>query len=200
MLSSFAESPAPLSHEAYFALEKEQKNQKFEYIAGDVFAMAGGSVTHGSICTNAVTTLVTALWNKPCRIFGADVKLYIENVDSFFYPDAMLLCEQGIIEEKHVQLPTLLIEVLSPSTANYDHGQKFAYYRQISTLQTYIMLHQDKPLAEVYQRCDKGWLLTEHSGLTTIIEISEELSLSMADLYRHIVFDQARKNKGVSTQ
>ncbi|HIO92092.1 MAG TPA: Uma2 family endonuclease [Leucothrix mucor] len=178
-----------LSHEEYFALE-EGLQQKFEYVAGEVFAMTGGSVSHGSICANSVTTLMKNLWDKPCRVFGSDVKLHINDVDSFFYPDAMVLCEDGEIDEKHVQSPQIIIEVLSPSTSDYDHGKKFAYYRQIKTLQTYVMLHQDKPLAEVYQRCDdNAWLLNEYIGLDVVITINDDLTLSMADLYRKIEFN-----------
>ena len=177
-----------LSHKEYFSLEKKE-DQKFEYIAGDIFAMAGGSVQHGSICTNAVVTLTKALGDKPCRIFGSDVKLNIDCVDSFFYPDAMVVCEEGIIKNKFVQQPQLIIEVLSPSTADYDHGQKFFYYRQIKTLQTYIMLHQDEPLAEVYQRYQtNGWLLYEYRGLDAVILLNDRSQLSMADLYRHLIF------------
>jgi len=164
-----------LTHETYFALEEEQ-GQKFEYIAGEVFAMSGGSVNHSLIGTNTTTTLSLALRNRPCTVLNSDAKLRIDDIDSFFYPDAMVLCEEGEIEENYIRFPQIVVEVLSPSTEDYDHNKKFAYYRQIKTLQTYIMLHQNRVFAEVYQRCsDNSWLLKEYTGLESRITLSDDL-------------------------
>ena len=178
-----------LTHESYFSLE-EELDQKFEYIAGEIFAMSGGSVQHGLIGTNVTTTLSIALRATSCTVYNSDVKLRIDSVDGFFYPDAMVLCDEGKIEDKFVQQPKFIIEVLSPSTEGYDHGQKFAYYRQIKSLQNYIMLHQDQPLAEAYQRCDaNGWLLHDYRGLDAVIPLVDGLELPMADLYRQAKFN-----------
>lgn len=174
--------------EEYFALE-EELDQKFEYIAGEIFNMAGGSVNHGLISKNATLSLDIGNRNKPCTVFNSDVKLYISDVDNYFYPDAMMLCEAGEISENHVQNPQIIIEVLSPSTEDYDHGKKFTFYRLIKSLKTYIMLHQDKPLAEVHQRNpDNSWLMKEYDGLDTVIPVSEGISLAMVDLYRQVKF------------
>ena len=179
-----------LSHTDYFEFEEEQ-GQKFEYLAGEVFAMTGGSIAHGLIGTNTTTTLSNALRNKPCTVFNSDVKLYIDDIDSFFYPDAMVLCEEGETSKQYVRLPQLIVEVLSPSTEDYDHNKKFAYYRQISSLKTYIMLHQDQALAEVYQRNDNdGWLLNEYVGLDSVIVLQNDVSLAMSELYRQVEFEQ----------
>lgn len=189
-MSSIAENlQTEHTHDEYFALEKEL-NKKFEYVAGEIFAMAGGSINHSLIGKNVTTALDNALINKPCTVFNSDAKLHIDSVDGFYYPDAMVLCEKGKIGDKYVKQPQIIVEVLSSSTADYDHGQKFAYYRQIETLQTYIMLHQDKPLAEVYQRCDdNSWLFTEYAGLDAVIDLKNDLQLAMADLYRQLSFD-----------
>jgi Uma2 family endonuclease len=177
-----------LTIEEYFALE-EELDQKFEYVDGEVFNMTGGTVNHGLISTNAIGTLYQLLHNTPCSVFNSDVRLQLDSVTNYFYPDAMVLCEQGKIEKKYVQHPQIIIEVLSPSTEDYDHGKKFDFYRQIKSLQTYILLHQDRPQAKVYQRnTDNSWLLTEYSNLQDRIPVYKELSLLMANLYRQVDF------------
>ncbi len=178
-----------LSIEEYFELE-EELDQKFEYVDGEIFDMTGGTVSHSLISTNVTTTLSLLLRNTSCTVLNSDAKLSIDELKNFFYPDAMVLCEEGKIEKKFVRQPQIIIEVLSPSTEGYDHGKKFAFYRLIDSLKTYIMLHQDKPLAEVYQRnTDNSWLLKEYSGLEAIIPVNDELLLAMSDLYRQVNFE-----------
>ena len=185
-MSSLADDTSThLTHANYFALEKDQQ-KKFEYLAGEVFAMTGGSYHHSLISTNTLITLGNALRDTPCTVLNSDIKLYIDTLDSFFYPDAMVLCKEGKISKHYVQSPQLIIKVLSPSTEDYDHNRKFAYYRQINTLKTYMMLHQDRPLAEVYQRGDQGWLLNDYEGLETVITLQDELALAMSELYRRV--------------
>lgn len=175
--------------EEYFALE-EELNQKFEYVDGEIFDMTGGTVNHGLISTNTTTTLSLLFRDQTCTVFNSDVKLQVESINNYFYPDAMVLCEEGKIEKKYVQHPQIIIEVLSSSTEDYDHGKKFGSYRLIDTLQVYIMLHQDQPLAEVYQRNpDNSWLLKEYAGLDMHIPVNTDLSLAMSDLYRQVDFE-----------
>ena len=178
-----------LTHEEYFSLE-EELNEKFEYIAGEIFAMSGGSVQHALIGANSIITLGNAFRDYPCKVLGSDAKLYINEVDIFFYPDAMVECDDIGGSGKFIQSPYIIIEVLSPSTEGYDHGKKFAYYRLIQSLKIYIMLHQDKPLAEVYQRNeDNSWTLREYEGLEAAINLQEGVPLTMADLYHKVEFD-----------
>jgi len=178
-----------LSIEEYFELE-EELDQKFEYVDGEIFDMTGGTVNHGLICKNTSTSLDNLLKNEACTVFNSEVKLSIDELKNYFYPDAMVLCEEGKISKKYVQHPYIIIEVLSPSTEDYDHGKKFAFYRLIDSLKIYIMLYQNKPLAEVYQRNpDNSWLLKEYSGLDKEIPLQDDLSLAMTDLYRQVNFD-----------
>lgn len=174
--------------EEYFSIE-EELNQKFEYVAGEIFDMTGGSINHALIGTNTTTALGNMFRDQPCTVLNTDAKLHINNADGYFYPDAIVLCEEGEISEKYVQNPQIIIEVLSPSTEDYDHGKKFTFYRLIKSLKTYIMLHQDKPLAEVHQRNpDNSWLMKEYEGLEAVIPISDDLSLAMVDLYHQVRF------------
>ena len=85
--------------------------------------MTGGSFHHSLISTNTTTALSIALRDTPCIVLNSDIKLYIDAIDSFFYPDAMVLCEAGETSKHSVRLPQIIIEVLSPSTEDYDHSQ-----------------------------------------------------------------------------
>ncbi len=184
-----------LSHEEYFALE-EELNEKFEYIAGEVFAMSGGSVFHALIGANSIITLGNAFRHHPCRVLSSDAKLQVTETDSFLYPDAMVVCDENDDNQKYIQSPRIIIEVLSPSTEDYDHGKKFAYYRLVKSLQIYIMLHQDKPLAEVYQRNDdNSWTLKEYLGLKAVIKVPEDVQLTMTDLYHKVDFRSLETSK-----
>lgn len=189
MASSIIEQQKNLTHEEYFALEKEL-DQKFEYVAGEIFAMTDGSINHALIGTNTIITLGNTFRNYPCTVLNSDAKLSIDEIDSFFYPDAMVLCEEGEIDKKYIQSPQIIVEVLSSSTEDYDHGKKFSYYRLIKSLQTYVMLHQDKVLAEVYQRSkDNSWILREYSNPEAVIPLGEGLQLAMEELYRQVKFE-----------
>lgn len=122
-----------LSHEEYFALEQAE-DQRYEYIAGEIFAMAGGSENHALISMSIGSALLNALEGRLCRVYGADMKLYVRRYDKFCYPDMQVLCEQGTRHGKYVENPVLVVEVLSDSTESYDRGKKFEHYRSIETL------------------------------------------------------------------
>ena len=113
--------PKHYTHEEYFALEQAE-DWRYEYIAGEVFAMAGGSESHALIGTNIIIDLGNALRGKPCRIYTADMKLYVREYDKFCYPDIQVLCEQGIRHRKYVENPLIVVEVLSDSTETYDRN------------------------------------------------------------------------------
>ena len=143
------------SQEEYLALELAE-DARYEYLAGEVFAMAGGSERHALISMNMAASLFNALRDRPCRVYGADMKLHIAEFDHCCYPDVMVLCEKGIRQERFVEQPTLIVEVLSPSTEAYDRGMKFEHYRAIATLDHYLLLDQDRPHAELYSRLGDG--------------------------------------------
>ncbi len=188
MSTSAMQYDETLSHQEYFALESDQQ-QKYEYLAGEVFAMSGGSTRHARIATNTIISLAKCLSNPNCSIYNSDATLFVDEVDGFFHPDIMMLCEDSEEQEKFVKCPQLIIEVLSPSTQDYDHGQKFSFYRQIDCLENYIMLHQDKILAEVYQRDNNRWILQDISGIKSSITLANGLKLKLADLYQQVTFD-----------
>jgi Uma2 family endonuclease len=187
---------AGLSHADYFALERAE-DRRYEYLAGEVFAMAGGSERHALISMNTGAALVNASRRLPCRVYGADMKLYIAAHDHFCYPDVMLLCERGVRHEDYVEQPTLIVEVLSPSTEGYDRGLKFEHYRSIEALEHYLLLDQDRMHAELYTRSHGAWLLTEAGGEAGVLRLDTlGIELALAELYRLVEFPGPTAGRG----
>ena len=176
-----------LSHEEYFALELSQ-DQRYEYIAGEVFAMTGGTEPHALISANSVVALANGLRDKPCRVYGADMKVFITAHDKFCYPDVVVLCEQGKRSGLYIEDPVMIVEVLSPATESYDRGLKFEHYRSIAALRYYLLLNQDRMHAELFQRDPNGvWRLSEASGSDGAIDLTEwAFMLTLGDLYRQV--------------
>ena len=178
-----------LTHAEYLDLE-QQDDLRYEYIAGEVFAMAGGSESHALISANILGMMINALRDRPCRVYGSDMKLNIEQVDKFCYPDLQVLCEKGRRNASFVEGPALVVEVLSRSTEPYDRGLKFEHYRQIPELRYYLLLNQERHHAELFERRDDGgWLLTEYSGPDAVIRFGEwQIELLLAEIYRDVEF------------
>ncbi|MDE3091871.1 MAG: Uma2 family endonuclease, partial [Chloroflexota bacterium] len=149
-----------ITPEEYLAREA-QAEYKSEYHDGELFAMSGGSVNHNQIAFNVAKAFDRLLTPKPCRIFMNDVRLHIPRSTLFTYPDVMVVC--GKIEfvpkrDDTVTNPIVIVEVWSDSTKAYDRGEKFAMYRQIPTLQEYVMIDQTKPYGEHFRREGQFWV------------------------------------------
>jgi Uma2 family endonuclease len=182
-----------LSLEEYNRLEDE-RNQRYEYHDGEVFAMAGGDPKHGAIASNLIRLLGNALLGKGCRVFNSDVKVYIIALNKSLYPDLSVVC--GLVERsdkdaRAVSNPTLLVEVLSESTRNYDSREKFMYYSQIPTLKEYVLVEQDQPLVQVFFRGDSGkkWQMEWFSGVKSTVKLqSVEVAIPVGDIYADTKF------------
>ncbi len=183
-----------LSVEDYLKQERES-GIKYEYHNGEIFALAGGSVNHGLLCGNIYSEIRNGLKEKGrnCKPVTSELKLFIEASNSYVYPDAMVLCDEleESKEEKHALVnPILIVEVLSKSTSDYDRGDKFYMYRQIPSLQEYVMIEQDKATVEVYYKKTTSdlWKITRFIGLESVIELqSIDLKIKMADLYFDVI-------------
>ncbi|MEL6307830.1 MAG: Uma2 family endonuclease [Chloroflexota bacterium] len=187
------------SVEDYFLFE-EQETTKYEYLDGlvyalhasDVEAMAGASEAHIIITGNIFAQLHSALDGQTCRAYQSDMR--VQATDStFFYPDVVAVCgERNFRDENRTTLtnPTVVFEVLSPSTENYDRGKKFIAYRQCSSLKTYILVSQDKQRIEHYERqADDSWVLREYSKASSQTEIlirSLGVTLTFSAIYANI--------------
>jgi len=175
-----------LTHEEYFALEQAE-DQRYEYHAGEVFAMAGGTESHALISMNIGAALVNALRGKPCRVYGADIKLYVRDFDKFCYPDVQVLCEKGIRHGVYVENPVLVVEVLSNSTESYERGLKFEQYRSIESLQYYLLVDQNRKHVDLYeQESGQRWALT--SPTDSVVFSDLDIKLELDDIYRQVGF------------
>jgi len=153
--------------EAEYLQTERQASAKSEYLAGQVRAMAGASYAHNRLCTNIAANLHFALRNKPCVVLSSDMRVKIADVNAYFYPDVVIVCGQPQFEdeqEDNLLNPTVVIEVLSPSTESFDRGEKFAAYQRIPTLREYLLVAQDRIQVEHYIRQPGGeWQLTEYT-------------------------------------
>ena len=176
-----------LSHQGYFNLEQAE-DQRYEYLAGEVFAMVGGSEAHALIAMNTGAALSNILRDRPCRVYGADMKLYIAAADKFCYLDVMVLCGEGGRGGNYVEAPVLIVEVLSDSTESYDRGLKFEHYRAILDLRHYLLLSQHRLHAELYTRTDPSiWRFQETSGETGAVVLDAwGVKLPLVELYRNM--------------
>ena len=171
----------------YLEVEKE-KLEKHEYYNGEIFAMSGASARHNVIFSNIFVALGIALKGKNCRPYGSDMRVHIPENSLFTYPDISIFCGDVITtkeDEDTATQPTVIIEILSNSTKNYDRGQKFMLYRAIPTLKEYILIDSESIHAEHFAINKEGlWQLKEYSNAEEKI-IIETLSvqLPLGDIY-----------------
>ncbi len=133
--------------EEYIEFDKLSE-ERFEYFAGELFAMAGGSPNHTRISVNVCNVLAQKLRRTKCEAFNADLRIKVPSAAPFRYPDVSVACEPQFEEILGVQAllnPVLLVEVLSVSTADYDLGAKFTAYQSIESFQEYLVIAQDVP-------------------------------------------------------
>ena len=132
---------------------------RHEYLGGEVWAMAGGSIEHGALAMAVAREIGQALRDKPCRVFSSDVRLRIPETDLATYPDLSVVCGElrtAPDDSDAITNPILIVEVLSDSTEAYDRGAKWAHYRRITSLRDYVLISQAEPLVEVYRRTKDG--------------------------------------------
>ncbi|MDG4594493.1 MAG: Uma2 family endonuclease [Candidatus Contendobacter sp.] len=176
----------------YLTLERQAKT-KNEYLNGRIYAMSGASRSHNRITVNLTSALHAQLKRKPCEPFSGDMRVKVSPTGLYTYPDVVVVCGEPRFEDSHVDTllnPTLIIEVLSDSTAAYDRGEKFAHYRALQSLSDYLLVAQDQPRIEHYQRQPDGrWLYSATDGLDAQVEISTiGCVLSLAEVYERLAF------------
>jgi len=164
---------------------------KSEYHDGQVFAMTGASRKHNLVCVNICRELSLQLKNRPCEAYINDMRVKAVEAQSYHYPDIAVVCGPAQFEDAQLDTllnPTVLIEVLSPSTEAYDRGGKFAMYRKIASLREYLLIVQDQPSIERYLRQGDVWMLTEAVGLETAMAIeSIDCLLSLREVYDKVL-------------
>jgi len=179
-----------ISAEEYLAME-DMAEGRSEFINGNVVAMSGNTIPHIRILRNLVVQLDGQLRGKPCEIFFNELRVKVELTGDYFYPDLVGVCGGPSFDAlSNITLtnPTVLIEILSPSTEAYDRGQKFLHYQQIPTLKEYCLVSQDAPRIELYTRGENSaWTYISVAGLDHSIRFeSIDCSVALADIYRDV--------------
>ncbi len=178
----------------YLALDRAAE-RKSQYYAGEMFAMSGASRRHNLIVTNLVRELSGLLRSRPCEVYPSDMRVKVSRTGLYTYPDVTVVCGEPRFEDEQVDIllnPTLIIEVLSDSTEDYDRGRKFAHYRQIESLKEYLLVAQDEPHVERYRRQDEHqWLLWETSQPDASVELASiRCEVTLHEIYAKVNFGE----------
>jgi len=171
-----------------FLTWEESQEEKHEFLQGETFAMGGARREHVVASLNIASYLKQHLRNTPCRAYMSDMKLQIEQLDAYYYPDVMVSCSQSDQQaEQFLTQPRLIIEVLSDSTEAYDRGNKFAAYRKIESLQEYVLINIKHKRVECFNRTENNdWLLHDYSNETSATFSSLELSIPLEEIFEDI--------------
>lgn len=164
---------------------------KHEYIDGYVYAMAGTSRNHEKIIGNLYTQFLSHLRDMPCDVFSSNIKVYVSET-KFFYPDLMVVCSDESGDAYYTEKPVLIIEVLSKSTRRNDHTTKRFAYRQIETLQEYVLIEQDFVEVEVSRR-SLGWDSHHYFLDDEVFFKSLDLKVPVAEIYRRVDNEDMRE-------
>lgn len=173
-------------------LQQERQSQtKSEYLSGQIFALAGASRTHNRITFNIGGLLYNALRGRPCEAYMNDMRVRVAEVNAYFYPDVVVVRGQPqFLDEQQDTLlnPTLVVEVLSPSTESFDRGEKSFHYRRIPSLKEYLLVAQDRVHIERYVRQPNGqWVLTDYTQSDRAVPLeSLGVELPIAQVYEGI--------------
>jgi Uma2 family endonuclease len=178
--------------EEYLEMENAS-TEKHEYYKGEIFAMSGAKLNHNKISSNTQFALRSKLKGKPCKPYGSDLRVYIDSNSLFTYPDISIVC--GKVETKNndefnVLNPTVIIEILSSSTKNYDRGDKFKLYRDISSLKEYVLIDSEMIGVEIFRlNANRHWELEEYNSINNELYIQAiDTTILLADIYEDVSF------------
>ncbi len=176
----------PMTYAEYLAFERASPT-KHEFVDGEVWAMAGGTPEHGRLAAAVIGILYAMLHGRPCRPYSSDVRVYIEQLNEALYPDVSVVCGRLQLSEADPDAmtnPTLLVEVLSPSSEAYDRGKKFEKYRRLASLRHYLLVAQETPRIEHFRRNDDGtWRYSSHGPGDTVYLDSLDGTLAVDEVF-----------------
>ncbi len=183
------DSDRRMSVQAYFDLENSTPDTRFEYLDGEIVMMAGGSRNHSHIQANAIGFLSQALRDSSCIVFSSDARVKL-NATRYVYPDLTISCaQQPDDDQQSVADPTLVMEVLSPSTVAYDRGMKVFNYRKCPSIMTILLVEQDMPSVEVYRRQSPDiWTIQSYGPDGQIALETFGVTMPVSEIYRAITF------------
>ncbi len=174
------------TYSEYLALEAHA-NVRHEFFEGEIYAMAGGTPEHAAFCVNVSTAFNVQLRDRGCRVHSSDLRIRVLETGLATYPDITVVCgraELDPVDRNTITNPVVVVEVLSPGTAEYDRGEKLAQYQRIPSLREVVLVAHDERLIEIWRREEGGaWIRSEaRSGSIRIASI--DCTLDVADVYR----------------
>jgi Uma2 family endonuclease len=182
-----------ISPEEYLERER-QSEEKSEYYGGRIYAMSGASRPHNLITGNVFASLHTLLRGGPCEVYVNDMKVRIKPTGAYVYPDVFVACGELQFDDTYKDVllnPVLVIEVLSPSTEAHDRGLKFALYRQLDSLQDYLLIAQDRVSVVHYHRKNGEWIFNEYNDLNDRLALEAiGCTLPVAEMYERIELEE----------
>lgn len=187
-------TPSPyVTVEEYLAIE-ESSEEKYEYWDGQIYLMAGAAPNHNLIASSVNFAIYSQLRGKGCFVFSSDMRVKEEKTNLYTYPDLTIVCGTPSYEDtkpKTLTNPTVVIEILSPSTERADRGRKFQHYRNLDTLQEYVLISPSMARVEVFfKQSEKTWLFTDISDINDAVKLSSiDCTLQMKDIYDQVSFD-----------
>jgi Uma2 family endonuclease len=187
-----------LTPEEYITLERkaipDAETVRSEYVKGKIIAMSGASRAQNLITMNISTTLHVSLKGQGCETYANEMRVSTPSTSSYFYPDVVVVCEEPRFEDDVFDIllnPIILVEVLSPSTEAYDRGEKFSHYRQLPSLQEYVLVAQDKICVERFSRQENNWMLTDFQNLDQRLPlVSVQCELPLHEIYDRVTFPE----------
>lgn len=178
-----------MTPEEYFTGEEISPIRR-EYIRGEVYPMSGSTPAHNMIALNLATILRKQVRGTECHAFVQDIKVRIEAVDVFYYPDLTVTCDprDSELTDSFIRYPCLIMEVLSPSTEAFDRGDKFADYRHIDTLQEYVIVSSNRPGVDCFRRNkSRRWELYSYQQAGEQVELSSiNINMDMTMIYEDV--------------
>lgn len=182
-----------LSPEEFLVFERNAL-EKHEYFKGEIFAMSGASRYHNRISMNLSGNLFNYLKGKKCTPYGSDLRVHVQKNTLYTYPDISIVCgEEEYLDDKFDTLtnPKVIIEILSPSTKDYDRGSKFMLYRAIPSLVEYVLVDSEAICIERFYKNEEGiWSLFEYKELTDLVYFAAiDFKISVEEIYSN-VFDK----------
>jgi Uma2 family endonuclease len=184
---AYDKNPEFMTVDEYLAFEL-QSQERHEYLAGELFAMSGASRRHNEIASRLLLSIASHLRGGPCKAYMSDIKVGLKSnmKEYFYYPDLMVVCDRNRSEDQDthfVTTPKLIVEVLSPSTENIDRREKSLFYRQIETLEEYVLVAQEECEVTLIRR-EQDWRPVVRNSLEELAEFrSIALSLPLARIY-----------------
>ena len=177
----------------YLALERKSETRN-EYYNGEIFAMAGASREHNLIAGNLFRDIGNQLEDRPCETYMNDMRVWIEATGLYTYPDVVVVCGEPRFQDREVDTllnPTVIVEVLSPSTEAYDRGDKFRHYRRIDSLREFVLISQDRMMVERYTRQGKDWVLSDMTDPDQVLKLeSIGCQIPLDRIYAKIKFPE----------